>query len=206
MHGCVEHGLGDIVLTRENFFGYAEKWAALAGVVQAMMLTRHLLFVGFSLDDYNFQRIAYAVGQVLRRAGDGCWKSGTALMLGRNELVAALWERELNSVPMSEMDEAEMRVKESQTMEATPKEENQAPSEIARAARRLEIFLDYLLARVHSATYLLDPRFDRLLNEHDKELAANLRGIARGTEPAARKGPLWQQFTKFLRELGADAP
>lgn len=56
MHGCVTKP-EEIVLTKSHYIRYAERYAALAGIVQASLLTRHLLFVGFSFDDDNFQRI-----------------------------------------------------------------------------------------------------------------------------------------------------
>jgi len=56
MHGCVAHP-EDIVLTREDYLRYADRRAALAGIVQALLITRHMLFVGFSLTDDNFHRI-----------------------------------------------------------------------------------------------------------------------------------------------------
>ena len=47
----------EIVLTKSHYIRYAERYAALGGIVQASLLTRHLLFVGFSFNDDNFQRI-----------------------------------------------------------------------------------------------------------------------------------------------------
>jgi hypothetical protein len=65
MHGCVTRP-AEIVLTREDYLGYAERRAALAGIVQALLITRHMLFVGFSLQDDNFHRIAAAVRRAVR--------------------------------------------------------------------------------------------------------------------------------------------
>src|SRR5205814_4557631 len=56
-HGSVSHP-DDIVLTREHQIVYEDRNAALAGVVQTLLLTRHMLFVGFSLSDDTFHRIA----------------------------------------------------------------------------------------------------------------------------------------------------
>ncbi|MEZ4241327.1 MAG: SIR2 family protein [Myxococcota bacterium] len=47
MHGCVSVP-SDIVLTWEDYARYAQRSAALAGIVQAMLMTKHMLFVGFS--------------------------------------------------------------------------------------------------------------------------------------------------------------
>jgi uncharacterized short protein YbdD (DUF466 family) len=56
MHGTVSHP-EEIVLTKQDYIRYHERFAALAGIVQSTLLTRHLFSVGFSLDDDNFQRI-----------------------------------------------------------------------------------------------------------------------------------------------------
>ena len=46
MHGSVSHP-ESVVLTRQDYLRYAEHWGALAGIVQALLITRHMLFVGF---------------------------------------------------------------------------------------------------------------------------------------------------------------
>jgi hypothetical protein len=66
MHGCVTTP-EEIVLTKSHYIRYAERYAALAGIVQASLLTKHLLFVGFSFDDDNFQRIYDPVRKAKRR-------------------------------------------------------------------------------------------------------------------------------------------
>eukprot|EP01122_Echinamoeba_exundans_P002064 TRINITY_DN1202_c0_g1_i21.p1 TRINITY_DN1202_c0_g1~~TRINITY_DN1202_c0_g1_i21.p1 ORF type:complete len:610 (-),score=26.85 TRINITY_DN1202_c0_g1_i21:942-2711(-) len=65
MHGCVTHP-EDIVLTREHYMRYQSTRSALSGIVQSLLITRHMLFVGFSLQDDNFHRIADEVRRSLR--------------------------------------------------------------------------------------------------------------------------------------------
>ena len=48
LHGCVTRP-EEIVLSRDDYMAYDSSRSALAGIVQAMMLTKHMLFVGFSL-------------------------------------------------------------------------------------------------------------------------------------------------------------
>jgi len=55
----------DIVLTRAQMNGYLEERGALSGIVQAMLMTKHLLFIGFSLQDPNFGEVAGTVRSVL---------------------------------------------------------------------------------------------------------------------------------------------
>jgi hypothetical protein len=65
MHGCILHE-NDIVLTREHYLRYNERNQALAGIVQAMLITKHMLFLGFSLSDDNFYNIASTVRKSIR--------------------------------------------------------------------------------------------------------------------------------------------
>ena len=58
--------LQDIVLTRSQMNENLEERAALSGIVQAMLMTKHLLFVGFSLQDPNFGEVAGTVRSALR--------------------------------------------------------------------------------------------------------------------------------------------
>ena len=80
MHGCASRP-DDVVITSADFRDFeASRMKALAGLVQANLLTSHMLFVGFSLTDPNYQRILGEVRRALdptaavgppRRAGDG---------------------------------------------------------------------------------------------------------------------------------------
>src|SRR5207248_9207022 len=100
MHGSVTHP-EDVVLTREHQIAYERRHTALAGVVQTLLLTRHMLFVGFSLSDDNFHRIADAVRRVLRSVqtrGGEPGPFGTAVVLARRPLVEELWGDDLHWV------------------------------------------------------------------------------------------------------------
>ncbi|KJE89461.1 hypothetical protein CAOG_00925 [Capsaspora owczarzaki ATCC 30864] len=65
MHGCASHP-EDIVLTREDYMRYATRRSALQGIVQSLLITRHMLFVGFSLQDDNFHRVVDEVRRAIR--------------------------------------------------------------------------------------------------------------------------------------------
>lgn len=56
LHGTVSHPQ-EIVLTKRDYIRYSDRFAALAGIVQSTLLTRHLLSIGFSLEDDNFHKI-----------------------------------------------------------------------------------------------------------------------------------------------------
>jgi hypothetical protein len=56
LHGTVSRPR-EIVLTKRDYIRYNDRFAALAGIVQSTLLTRHLLSIGFSLADDNFHKI-----------------------------------------------------------------------------------------------------------------------------------------------------
>ena len=99
MHGCVTRP-SDIVIQREDYIRYSQRRAALSGIVGATMLTRWMLFVGFSLRDGNFHR---AVDDVRRAAGDRPMsRIGTALFVTPSDLTAELWQEELDILSFGE--------------------------------------------------------------------------------------------------------
>jgi hypothetical protein len=174
MHGCVDHP-EDIVLTRSDYITYSERRAALAGIVQAMLMTRHMLFVGFSLSDENFHRIAHDVRQAIS-AGDAPTESyGTALLVEDEGLLGQLWS-DLDCVSTSKS--------------ATP-------------IRTLEIVLDTVLARsTDTSAHLLDQRFDGLLTPAQRELRDELRAIPGRLSAEARGLPEWKHVAGLLEGFG----
>ena len=63
-------------LRREDYIRYAERRAALAGIVQSLLITKHLLFIGFSLVDDNFFQIISAVKKALTAEDPSSFTSG----------------------------------------------------------------------------------------------------------------------------------
>ena len=76
MHGCVSH-IKDIVITSEDFRTFEHsRLKALGGLVQAELMTSHMLFVGFSMTDPNYLRIIREVRDALQpRGGGGGWQA-----------------------------------------------------------------------------------------------------------------------------------
>ena len=64
LHGDVHHP-EDIILTYSSSLPYSTE---LSGVVQALLITKHMLFVGFSLTDDAFNQIAATVRRVAAAA------------------------------------------------------------------------------------------------------------------------------------------
>jgi len=187
MHGCLSDP-DRVVLTRSSYTRYDEQLPALGGMVQAFLVTRHVLFVGFSLSDDNFHRI---VDAVRRLRGDGSLPGhfGTAMSLGAGGLAEVLWDGDVKRIRMDE------------TPETTP------GFAAAEAARRLEIFLDYLVSCTRDAGHLLvGDRFNSLLNPGERRLRDALETFVAdvtGSHAAAvQKTVAWAQIERMLRGLG----
>ncbi|MFN3200683.1 MAG: SIR2 family protein [Bradymonadia bacterium] len=189
MHGCLNHP-EDIVLTRENYMRYGARNAALAGIVQSMLMTRHMLFLGFSLEDDNFLRIVDAVRQAARGQlpGEGQRQEGpsvhlgTAVMLSRDPLLEALWQGEMDWLDMSAGE----------------------PVGIAESARRFELFLDCLSHHTTAHSHLLAPRFHGALSAEDQALRDLLMPLLAALPSDARAhSPAWAQINRLLARLGA---
>ncbi|HEV3436754.1 MAG TPA: SIR2 family protein [Gemmata sp.] len=191
MHGCLSDP-DRVVLTRSSYTRYDERLPALTGMVQAFLVTRHVLFVGFSLTDDNFHRIVDAVRR-LRDTGRPTGHFGTALSLGHGGLTEVLWDRDVRRVRMDDRSEA---------TSAFP---------AAEAARRLEVFLDYLVSRTRDAAHLLvGERFDPLLTPGERRLRdalARFVGDVTGEHASAVRGTVaWPQVERLLRGLGFEPP
>lgn len=181
MHGCVSKP-DDIVLTRSDYLRYAERRAALSGIVQALLITRHMLFVGFSLNDDNFHRIADDVRRALGDSDVARENFGTSLVLGRDQLLEELWLPDIKCLPMSD----------------TPKGED-----LPGDARRLEIFLDALLAlSTQSTAHLMDETYDAVLDDGERELRHRLGELQRGLPEEVRKTGAWAEVEGLLQRMG----
>lgn len=181
LHGSTEHP-EEIVLTREDYLRYRERRAALAGIVQALLITKHMLFVGFSLRDDNLHRIVDEVRRALRPDGERQAEPfGTALLLHHEPLLAELWSGDVSFLAAADDD--------------TPQ---------AEAARRLEIALDQLLLQCSDlSSHLLDQRFSHLLSPPEQRLGQALRRL--GDEAEQYQGTAaWERVADLLRRLGWD--
>ena len=194
LHGSLERP-DEIVLTREDYLRYDDRRSALGGIVQALLMTKHMLFVGFSLEDVNFHRIIDDVRKALRPTeGPAARRFGTALLVEPDELRRSLWEDDL----------------ELHAMRAPPADPDAAGDSdgngFVAAARRLEIFLDQLLWKsTTSAAYLLDRNYEHALSDAEKDLRAALEKIASDRD-RYRASPAWPHVRALLEHLGASLP
>jgi hypothetical protein len=186
LHGSVtSDNPSEVVLGRSDYMRFERQSVALAGLVQAMMLTRHMLFVGFSLSDPNFHRIVEGVRQAiapvetefrsdvgtserarLRRPSDRVM--GTVVTPSTRSLHRDLWESEIRFASTADVK-----------------------GEFGPAVRRLEIFLDRVLAEATRPTaYLLDQSYAALLDDEELELSralADVRDRARRVDSRTRE-------------------
>ncbi|HEU5034020.1 MAG TPA: SIR2 family protein [Mycobacteriales bacterium] len=175
LHGDVRHEQ-DIVVRRSDYLRFGADQNALAGVVHALLLTRHVLFVGFSLVDDNFIRIADDVTRVADRT------LGTTVALHRDPAKETLWPH-LDHLVVQPDDHG-------------------VDDDAGELARRLEIFLDLLSARVdRGQQYLLDERYRGLLGEADRRLAEQLQQLAEQA-PELQGSPSWARVQALLDTLG----
>jgi hypothetical protein len=188
LHGCLGRP-DDIVLTRADYLRYDERRAALRGIVQAMLITRHMLFVGFSLGDDNFLRIVEDVRKAVRGEGSAAAPTtssvatfGTSLMLKRSPWFDELWQEDVEMVHFSD----------GETGGFNPE-----------AARRLEVFLDYLGAHsIDSSEHLLAPTYDAILTDAERSLATKLKRLIQDLDSAEKSTMAWQNLAATLRQLG----
>lgn len=106
---------------------------------------------------------------------------GTTLLLHEDELMRELWDDDLDVVamdgPAEEIDKA--------------------------AVRRLEIFLDHLLAQATTNVgHLLDRDYEALLSDEERELRTLLEELVSKTSPALRAAPAWEAVRELLADFG----
>jgi SIR2-like domain len=174
MHGDLG-STDQMVLSRDEYLGYDAQWRPLASMLQAAMMTRHVMFVGCSLHDENFVRLERDVSLLLRQMGLK-QRVGTALTLHADPLLGALFEEDLQILPM------------------TP------DTDQAAAARLVDIFLDRLAmnAATDEYSYLLDPRYKTLTE--DSPVIHKLRELGQALK--ADPDPRWNGVQQLLDHYG----
>lgn len=145
LHGTVDD-VGSIVLSRDDYLRFEGEGVALAGIVQAMLLTRHMLFVGYSLSDDNFHRLVHqvrtAIGARDQRPGGHFGTALTSLAPGIGD---ALWEGDVEFVSTA--------------------------SGAVEDPRRLAILLDLVAALAAApAAHVLDDTYSRLFSAVEMKL------------------------------------
>lgn len=171
LHGTLG---GDLVFTRSDYLTSTSSHSALRGIVQAMLLTRHMLFIGYSLRDEDFHQLVHEVRTAL---GDQRREFGTAVLVRDNEHLATLWP-EINVVSTGGGADAGRRV-----------------------ALFLDLVASHAAS---SITFVADDTFGELrsdqearLNDVVKELEALHNEVQ-----ADNGGHHWPEVDKFLQHFG----
>ena len=191
MHGTLDNE-ESIVLTRSHFVGYDAASAPSGAVLQALLLTKHLLIVGTSMTDDNVLRLIHEVAAFRQQhekssaaeTTDDLEQSprhrfGTIVDVSANSARQILHEQRFHWLSMR-------------------------GASIEERGRALEIFLDVVSAYASTdSSWLLDPRFDALLEPDQKEWAAAIRQAA-GQMPADDDAPgAWRHLRSTLSSFGA---
>lgn len=188
LHGSLDHG-EDIVLTRADYLGVPSQRGALVGIVQAMLLTRHMLFVGYSLGDEDFHTLMHDVSSA-RSGSNGDQLSGTALTLFENPILQELWATQLEVVPVD------------------PELDRPSLAAIGDAARRLAIFLDLVCFEAADlSAFVLDESYADMLDADEHALHDALVELRKRLE---RNGASlgWERVARLLEYFpkGSDGP
>jgi hypothetical protein len=173
MHGSVGHP-GELVGTAGQLAHFNDAAAPLASVVQAQLLTREVLFVGYSMQDPNVVQLASAVKDYLELTRQRVLTVGTVLALEPLGLRAEALADALDVVDLG----------------------RGASAVTAASARRLEIFCDLLLwhcTRLEPA-WQLDVRYQR--EGEDQCLRDQLRAMD------VPDDEIWQPLRDLLAGYG----
>ena len=181
LHGSIDDA-DHLILTRSDFLNMPRQYGALLGLVQGLLLMRHMVFVGYSLHDEDFHELMYEVRAARGEAAKGS-SNATVLTLSDDVLERQLWEHDLAIVPMVAASAID-----------TPKDV---------AARQLELFLDLVgYLATTSAAFFLDTTYSSLSRD-ERTLRDSLVVLAkstRGDEP----GSVGYIVSRFLQQLGDD--
>jgi hypothetical protein len=177
LHGTVSDPQG-MVFTRENYLDAGRSSRALLGLVQAMLFTRHMLFVGYGLSDEDFHELVY---EVKRAFGSAPIEEpiGTVLLLSNEPLKAEIWSDILRVVPIS-------------TSES-----------LAQNARDVARFLDLVgMLSAEKHMFFLDRRYAHPNSDSEKRLDSLLRQLP--DVVSDRNSPVWAEIEHLLTRLGWD--
>lgn len=151
-----------IVLTRPDYMSLARERSALFGIVQALLVTKHLLFVGYSLSDDDFHQL---VDEIRIAIGSSSGKDALGTVL-----TTAKW-------PLARLWDDLLRVEQIGATSHLPN-------------RHLQIFLDRVahLATPHES-HLLDESFAGLLDTEEARIADSLKAVQRVIDGVLKERP-----------------
>lgn len=170
LHGSTDRP-EEIVITKDDYAHFKEHRLAFNGLVQGLLLTRHMLFAGFGLQDPNVQGLVASLERAIADAGvPKNQQLGTVLMVGDGPATPHALGHDWGGYFVVHDLFAE------------------EDASLLESARRSELLLDALAA--HSSDRLkhfLDRDFDALLSDQERavrrrveEFAESLRTMGPG--------------------------
>ena len=183
LHGDVSRP-ESVTLTRRDFVRFDAEVGPAGALLQALLLTRHLLLVGVSLDDDNVVRLLREV-EVFRSGRGLTGPVATVLDVHDDEARRELWGDQLSWLTLPGDD-------------------------LPSRARALEILLDVVAWHAaDTGSWLLDPRFAGLLDDQGRAAAETARRLrddvdGRGEEWATVRDALDRAGARPVTEASAD--
>lgn len=188
LHGDARTGTG-LVLTRDQYCEFGIRGRPQIGMVQSLLMTGHLMFVGYSLVDETFVELATQVRAVLREAENPRKLVGTVVPIAPNDDIERRAGTDLRYLPMPV-----------------------CPVDADLGARLLQVFLDRVcwratIERLDSMQYLLDDRYQGVSRTPGEvELRAVASRLLNDMPSGAAGSRGWKHLSQALRHLGADLP
>ncbi|MBB2924446.1 SIR2 family protein [Cellulomonas cellasea] len=180
MHGDSQDP-ASIVLSRSDFVGFDSSFRPMGALVQALLLTQHVLVVGASMQDDNFLRLAYEIRGFLgdpREDGEPLF--GTVLTLSEDPAQGELWRGWFDYVAMSR----------------DPHDDR---------ARELAVFLDHVAMHASRPSFALDVRYEQLLDPPEQDAARAARALLHQLEDLdLADRDRWSTVVQALRDSGAE--
>lgn len=180
MHGDIKNE-ASIVLSRGDFARYDSANGPAGAVVQALMMSRHLLVVGASMTDDNFLRLAHEVQDFFQAKSGKSRVLGTVLSLGPQPARQRLLAKSFAYIDTS-----------------TNSTDNDQPRDLA-------IFLDAIgMYAATDTSFLLDPRYRSLLSAQESGIADEAHNLTAKVEELAKAQPSgpWAELWKALQRFG----
>ena len=175
MHGDVEHE-DSIVLTRRHFVKYDAATRPAGSLLQSLLMTRHLLVVGASLNDDNVARLTLEVDQF--RSDSGVTEAfGSFVDVSASHTRRELWSDQLTWIDCT-------------------------GASLEERVRTMEVFLDVVSAKAsNDASWLLDQRFEGMLENDARVIARTARELLVEAKGSGLRSV--QPLVEALQGLGA---
>ena len=187
LHGTVSQP-ESVVFTRDHYFDAFRSSRALMGLVQAMLFTRHMVFVGYGLRDEDFHELVYEVRSAFP-GGKFATELGTAVALFDDPVQSELWSDMLSVVPMR------------------PALNGRAPSneEVAEAGRDAARLLDLIgMLASQRSSFLLDWHYEGARTIEENKAWREMEAVVELVRRTSTEGPGWDEVRTLLSNLGAE--